>query len=213
MVLVIFVLLKFGPPSLAFVASLLTKSDETEDSADKTAGFIAPPVLFPTYSATNSATVTIAGLTVGEDRTIRLYLNNREIDETKAKDDGSFSFKNVSMKKGQNTFKARAYSKDDKKSDFSNQVSVLYASEPPKLSVDSPSKDQSFKKDDKIITVSGKTDPGVRVTVNDLRAIVNEDGSFFYSLSLKDGDNTIKTVATDDAGNKTEDERKVTYSP
>ena len=59
----------------------------------------------------------------------------------------------------------------------------------------------------------GKTDSGVRITVNGFWAVIDENNNFSYSLPLQDGDNAIKVVAQDQAGNKAEKEIKVTYSP
>jgi len=60
--------------------------------------------------------------------------------------------------------------------------------------------------------VHGKTDPNVKVTINDFWAIVDDSGNYSYNLSLKSGDNPIKIVATDDAGNNTEKDLKISYS-
>ena len=48
--------------------------------------------------------------------------------------------------------------------------------------------------------------------MNEFWAIVDAGGNFSYTLPLQNGENTIKVVATDEAGNKTEYEVKVTYS-
>ena len=70
-----------------------------------------------------------------------------------------------------------------------------------------------FEKDQSTVKVLGKTDPGVRVTVNGFWAVIDENNNFSYNLPLQNGENMIKIEAIDQAGNKTEKEIKVTYSP
>ncbi len=82
----------------------------------------------------------------------------------------------------------------------------------PTLSIDSPADNQIITGDNNKVTVSGKTDPGVQVTVNTFWAIVDENGGYQYNLTLQNGDNNFAVVATDKAGNKTEQTRKVIYN-
>lgn len=178
----------------------------------KTTEFVAPPVLNPTYTATNSATVTISGLGL-DDQTISLYVNDELISKKKVEEDGSFVFEDVRLPADENKIKARAINKNGDESEYSDVLAIQYKKDAPKLSIDTPSDNQSFTKDEDIIRVSGKTDAASTVTVNDFRAIVDSDGTYNYSLRLNPGDNTIKVVAVDEAGNKTEAERKVTYAP
>lgn len=51
-----------------------------------------------------------------------------------------------------------------------------------------------------VITVSGKTEPNVDLTVNGLVIAVGLDGAYSLELALKDGSNTINAKATDYAG-------------
>lgn len=61
--------------------------------------------------------------------------------------------------------------------------------------------DITYEKD---LVIKGKTEPGATVTINDNAVKVDNDGSFTTKLTLKIGPNTIKVVAVDPAGNKTE---------
>lgn len=208
-------LVKFGMP--LFINSTLLvinakNEDEQEQTQNKTVSFIPPPILDPTFTATNSANVTISG-SAGANQQVKLYLSGELIDTQKAKSDGKFSFKNVRIINGENTIKTKTVSKDNKQSEFSNTLTVTLKTTLPTLSLDSPSDGQSFSKDDKYANVSGKTDPGVKVTITDLWAIVDTDGKFSYNFPLQNGENKIKVTAVDEAGNKTKMERKVTYSP
>ncbi len=207
-------LVKFGIPLLfnmsLFVANI--RGSSSEISKNKTKGFLAAPNFDPTFSATNSASVSLKGNALPK-LTIKLYRNDELISDTASKDDGSFSFSDVRLSKGDNVFKAKAIDESKNESDFSPLQTISYKTDAPALSVDAPTDGQTFSKDQNDIKASGKTDQGVKVTVNDFWAIVDESGNFSYTLHLKNGDNQIKIVATDDAGNKTEVTRKVTYSP
>ncbi|MCE5223305.1 hypothetical protein LLG10_03835 [bacterium] len=64
---------------------------------------------------------------------------------------------------------------------------------------------------EKNLLIKGKTEPQATVLVNANPAIVNEDGSFTFALTLKIGPNTITISATDKAGNKNEKTWIVNY--
>lgn len=213
-ILIVFLILfKFGVPFLINFSLLVSGTKNSSETVkNDTSAFISAPVLNPLPTATNSAKTTISGI-ASSDQTISLYLNDEVIDKMKTEKDGSFSFKEIILDKGENTIKTKAVTKDNKLSDFSETVIINYKSDPTTLSIDNPSDGQSFSKDESPINIVGKTDPGVKVTINDLWAIVNSNGNFSYKLPLQNGENTIKIVATDEAGNKTELERKVNYSP
>ena len=100
----------------------------------------------------------------------------------------------------------------------SNEVSVKIKpsdTTPPTITITSPVDFETVNED--TVTVSGKvTDDksGVAsVTVNGNTVTINDDGSFSVSVSLTKGDNTIKIVATDKAGNKATKTIVVTYKP
>jgi hypothetical protein len=206
---IVILLWKFGVPLLASVSFMLAGGNDQQTTKSKPA-YVAPPSLNDTFSATNSAAVTINGTSLSE-ATVDLYVNNSHVDSTTVGKDNTFTFDHVSLHLGDNSIKAQA-TLQGTKSDYSNMLSITYLNKQPELSIDNPSDGQEFHKDDKSVDVKGKTDPGVKVTVNDFWAIVDTDGNYSYTLSLHDGDNDIKVVATDDAGNKAEKALKVKYS-
>lgn len=210
---ILVILVKFGIPFLTNFSLFISGSNsanEQTDNKDKKV-FIQSPILDPMKSATNSAKIIIKGV-ASSNQTIDLYINEDIVDKTKTKKDNVFIFEDVTLATGENVIKVQATTKEGKKSEFSNPITVIYKKESPTLTVDTPKQDESFSKDSNPISVSGKTSIGSRVTVNDFWAIVDDEGNFSYNLRLKNGDNTIKIIATDEAGNKTEAERKVKYS-
>lgn len=207
--LILFV--KFGIPFLlnfSLFLSSLNSSSSTQQS--KGSSYVATPIIISSFTATNSAQIDLSG-TAPAKTSVKLYSGDEFVDTVDASDKGTFTFSNVSLKDGQNTFKVKA-KKDKNESDFSDPVVISYLSKPPSLTIDSPSDNQTFSKDDANITIKGKTDQDVKVTVNDFWAIVDDKGGYTYSIHLQGGDNQIKVDAVDSAGNKTEKTIKVTLS-
>ena len=214
-VLILGLLVKFGIPllidAILFVSGF-KNSQEVSNNKNKT-DFIAAPVLDALPTATNSAKITVSGTALTEEK-IKLYINGKLEDDTAVEKNNTFVFEDITLEKGENLIQVKAaIEKQDKESDFSSAYTVVFKKDPPSLTVDSPSDNQSFPKDEKAVNVKGKTDPGVKVTVNNLWAIVDDSGNFTYSLPLQNGENIIKIKATDGAGNTTEKEIKVSYSP
>ena len=209
-IVVLILLIKFGIPLLVNFSLFLSGQKKDEPSKNASSSYLSPPVLNQTASATNSAEFIVTG-TASRNEEINIYVNDSLSDKKEAEDNGNFSFK-VTLQNGDNRIKAKA-KKDDRESNFSNELEVTYKNAPPSLSVDSPTDGQKFEKDQNTAKVSGKTDSGVRITVNGFWAVIDENNSFSYNLPLQNGDNSIKIEAVDQAGNKTEKEIKVTYSP
>lgn len=208
---VFFALFKFGIPLLADFSLFVSNNDTKSASEKQKLNFIAPPLLNPMFNATNSANINVSGVS-SPKQTIELYINEELVNKITTEDDGSFKFTDIKLNGTENILKAKAII-DNNESDFSKPISVLFKNSNPSLTIESPSDNQNFSSDQKSIEVTGKTDAGVKVTINDFWVIVDETGKFSYNLTLKDGENNIKIIAIDEAGNKTEMEKKVTYSP
>ena len=210
-ILVLFILFKFGIEALINFSLFLGggKNYQNLSNSNTRLNYVSSPILNPLPTATNSAQITISGVS-DKDRTISLYINNKKVDEIKADDKGHFSTKEY-LSKGENVISAKAKYKD-KQSNLSNSYSVTYKNSSPKLDLTSPSDGQSFNKDQNKTNVSGQTDSGVTVTVNGFWAVIDENNNFSYILALQNGDNEIKILAIDQAGNKTEKTVKVNYS-
>lgn len=207
---ILFLLVKFGVPALANFAIFLSGVKEgTQTNIKKEASFIPPPVLDSGLTATNSAQVIISGR-IPAKGSIKVYVNNELADTVNTENDGSFS-KKVALKNGENTIKAKT-ELDSKNSEFSNILSITYIKSSPSLTIVTPANGQSFIKSENKVLVTGQTDSNVTVTVNGFWALIDDTNSYSYELPLKDGDNEIIIIATDQAGNNTEKTVKVTYS-
>ena len=208
-VVIVFLMVRFGIPFLAgFTGFVSGLGDQDDGKATNDSSFISAPILDPITEATNSAELKVSGQITSELE-VAVYLNDALLDKKMSEDNGSFSFK-LYLHQGENKIKLQAV-EGDKKSEFSDEEIVLYLNKEPLLEIKSPNDGQKFEKEDNRATISGTTDQGARVTINDFQAAM-EGNNFSYSLSLQSGENNIKIVATDIAGNRTEKTLKVTYS-
>jgi uncharacterized protein YfaP (DUF2135 family) len=171
---------------------------------------VTSPILDPLPLSTNSARLVVTGQ-AQKDRTIKLFVNDTTIGTENTDSDGTFRFSSVRLSDGDNVVKAISAA-GEKESNASQTQNVKYISKAPTLTVDSPTDNQEIHGGDKKVTVSGKSDTGVQVTVNGAYALSNADGSFTFTLAIQDGDNTITVIAADDAGNQTQIQRHVKYS-
>lgn len=211
-IIIIFLILGiFGNQLLVGFASFVGMFKGQKDNTTKTQSvdYISPPLINTLPPATKDEKITITGVSTAENVTIYLYINSELTDKVKPDDNNQYAFKGVSLRRGENEIKSKAIAIDKKESEYSEKVIIKYLDKPPSLEINSPQDGQTVKKDQSPIKVSGKTDQGVKVTVNDFWAISNDDGTFYYMHNLKDGENNLKIVATDEAGNKTEKELKI----
>ena len=210
---VLFLLFKYGIPLISdasFLFGRITSTSNTNDNQkNNDVDFIPVPDLDSLPKATKEESVTVSGTSIS-GLLITLYVNGNKEGETKVNDDGTFEF-SIDLTEGENIIKVKAV-KDERESEFSNSITIAYIKEGPKLSIDAPTENSEIKGQN-LIEVRGKTDPDTKVTVNDFQAVSTSDGSYSYFLTLKDGGNEIKVVATDLAGNKTEKTINVSYSP
>ncbi len=173
-----------------------------------------PPTLTGIPEATNSAKLNIKGFAEAGS-TVTLFLNSNERDSQLVGAEGQFIFEEVGLESGENEIYTTAKDTTGNESRQSTIYKVIIDQKPPKLEITEPA-DNSIIKEEKdkqtFVLVAGKVEEGATVAVNDYQAIVREDGNFEYRLLLtEEGENTIKIVAKDTAGNKTTVEKTVIY--
>ncbi len=211
-ILILFILLKYGIPfisDLSFFTGRATSSTSNNNSSNKDEeGFIPVPQVDPLPKATNKDELKITGSSLA-GLTVQLYLNGSREDESEVGSDGSFEFR-PKLTEGDNILKIRAM-KNDKEGDFSSSYTVKYSKKEPEITIESPSDGANISGANPI-EVKGRTNGENTILVNDFQAIINPDGSWHYNLTLKGGDNEIKVVATDAAGNKAQKTIHVNYS-
>ncbi|MEK7543778.1 MAG: hypothetical protein AAB557_02850 [Patescibacteria group bacterium] len=181
----------------------------TPQQASQNQELILPPILDSLPEATNSASITITGKS-DLGLKIVLYIDEEEATTLPVKDDGTFSF-TKKLPEGDHTVSAKAKNDKDGVSDLSNVLSVSIKRKKPELTITSPTDGARVVGESNALIVKGKTASDNTVTVNDRLAVVGNDGSFSYTFSLSEGDNTLHIVATDPAGNQETEDRRVTY--
>lgn len=169
---------------------------------------ILPPILDPLPEATPSSTLNVKGN--GQlGATVILYVNEGETKKTLVSDTGTFTFSDVKLTEGTNTISAKQKDDKDNTSELSNVLTVLVKRTPPPIELTSPQENSVVSGDSNITKVAGKTEEDASVSINGRFAVVHSNGEFSYDYSLTDGDNTLRVVATDPAGNQTIIERHV----
>lgn len=172
----------------------------------------APPVIEISYSATNSAVQNIGGYSESGARIV-LTRNSKSEGSVEAGEDGGFEVREVKLEEGNNVFVAVAVDPAGNKSGESQAVNLKYIAQAPKLEIDSPSDGQEVRGYNNRVEVVGKTDPGMRLTINDRWVTVNAGGEFKWQFLMVPGENRLKIAAEDEAGNRTEKELVVNYKP
>lgn len=210
-ILIMIALFKFGLPLISDASFLFGRVTSTENKNEETEteeAFVPVPNVDGLPKATKEKFLRIAGSSVS-GLTIHVYLNGKKTAEAKADENGDFETK-IELTDGENIIKAKALKGADE-SQFSASQTVSYKIRGPELSIDSPA-DAANISGQMPIEVKGKSDPDTSVIVNDFQAIVNSKGEWSYFLTLKSGDNEIKVISTDAAGNTTEKIIHVNYS-
>lgn len=210
--LIIVFIIFLGLPALvnlaAFISGIKGEGDLPTTSQKLP---LTPPVIDIPYEATNTAKISIQGSGIAGSR-VELFVNGEAIKKILIPKDGNFVFDNVILSKGGNKIWGVLENSLNERSNRSGIVTVNYRNESPKIDISEPSDNAVISGDNKEVKISGQTDGEMIVTVNGRMVIVGSDGKFSYVLPLNDGDNTIEIIATDNFGNSTKIEKKVTYS-
>ncbi|TSC85392.1 MAG: Uncharacterized protein G01um10147_1168 [Microgenomates group bacterium Gr01-1014_7] len=185
---------------------------QTQKSSTLENPSLAPPVLNIPFEATNSAQISISGYASPNSK-VKLYLDDSSKQTVDVSGDGSFIFSNIHLSLGTNNIYAKTVDEAEKESLSSKLFRIIYDSEKPVLLISEPEDSKKIQGGDKKVKVSGKTELGAKVFINDSQTVVDKDGNFSTDLPINEGDNTITIKAVDVATNTAEIQRKVTYNP
>lgn len=208
-VVFIFVMIKWGFP--IFIRIIAGKPSIVSTASED---IIPPqtPILSAIPEATNEANISIDGYTE-QGAQIELMINDTLNKLDKAKEDGTFSIW-TTLNSGLNRVQVRA-SDTSGNSSLSEVKLITVDREPVVLTITSPKDGTEFiGKNSQSIEITGSTTKsGTQVMANNSFVDVNKDGSFLQRIQLNAGENTIKIVASDKAGNVDEKTIKITYTP
>lgn len=173
---------------------------------------LAPPVLNIPYEATNTAQIDIKGYGTPHSK-VTIYLDDDKKDTAEVSADGTFEFKNISLVLGTNNIYGKSVDEENHESLSSKTFKIIYDNEKPKLNINEPEDGKKIQGGDKKIKITGKTEEGAQIYINDSQIIVDKDGNFSTEVSLNDGDNNFNIKALDKTSNSTEVSKIVTYQP
>jgi hypothetical protein len=173
----------------------------------------APPQISTPPEAIKTNPLTLNGFAESGSK-VQIYLNNSQYKDVLAAEDGTFMADNINLTEGQNILYAIALDDALNQSQASTKVSVILDTKEPLLEISQPQNNARFTGEkQRKIQIFGKTEVEASLTINNSSEILDKDGNFSSTLTLNEGDNTITITALDLAGNKTEKQIKVTYSP
>jgi bacillopeptidase F len=190
-----------------FLGAMKNKDEVTVPTKNE---YLLPPTLDPLSQATNSANFQISGNSARGGQTVEVYLNGDYKTKALTDSNGHFVISDFRLENGTNRIKERT-NDGNSESAFTDEATVTVSTTPPALKVNEPTDGQTVKTAQ--VRVSGKTDSNATVTINDFLPVIDGSGNFSYTLPLKEGENQIKIVAKDIAGNQTTNQLKVTYQP
>lgn len=182
----------------------------TPKDQPKETPILLPPRLDPLPEATNSGTLTITGN--GQPGMIAIiYVNDSEENRTTIATTGAIKVSDIKLVDGHNAISAKITDDKGNMSNLSNVITTTISKKLPKLEVNEPKPDTLITNEEGVVNLTGKTEESNTITINGRVVVIKADGSFSANISLAEGENTLITIATNQAGNQAKDERKVTY--
>lgn len=164
---------------------------------------------FPAF--TNQQTASISGASE-PGATVKLDFNG-STQEILVDKDGNFSF-NLQLNSGDNTFSAIAADPSGNQSQKSKDGKITFDNKPPDLTVSSPTDGSNFfGSNQRQITIQGTTEVGCQIIINDRIVSVDDNGNFQYTTTLNDGASTFAIKSTDQAGNTTQKDITLNFTP
>lgn len=160
--------------------------------------------------ATKSAELTIRGKAeIGN--TIKIFANDFELQKTIVDSTGDFIFDSVPLVPGVNRFFFKAINNNEIESKPSRTLTITFKDKLPKLEVTFPINRQEYTQKEAEIKIAGKTEPDASIKVNDLQLAVDDQGVFQSLYALSEGENKLRIVSEDVAGNRTVIDRVVFF--
>lgn len=206
---ILILIIVFGLPILIRFSILLGNTKSNKDTNnDNVLAPLAPRLVVP-FEATNSSKIKISGFAESGSM-VQLLKNEESVGKVDVNEEGDFSFDNIELSDGDNSFSAVAIKDKTGSSQASKPIIVIFDNKGPELTITNPAEDK-LAVDFADFDIIGKSEPGVSVLVNGKVAIVNDDGNFKFKMQLNSGKNDIEIVARDVALNETRKNISITY--
>jgi ABC-type sugar transport system permease subunit len=160
--------------------------------------------------ATFSAQLELAGYADPLSRVI-FVINGDQVNEKLVNEDGEF-VEQVQLDEGDNQLTIYAINDFGTESLQSKTYQIIFDDQAPPIEIIRPEPDTVIElKRDRITEVVGETEPLSKVYLNERLIVVDENGEFRTDYYLAEGENILKFVAIDLAGNQSELEIKVEF--
>lgn len=211
-VVVIGLLFFFGIPFLGKFAGFVSELGKSQKPIGKTDTTPpAPPQINNLPEFTNQEGIKLTGKSE-EGATVKLSFNSND-QEVVADKDGQFSF-DLKLDNGENLFEAVAVDAAGNESQKTKTFKITLDKKAPELTVESPSDGTTFfGSRQRQVEIKGKTSDDADITINDRFVSVEDDGSFQYTTTLNEGENKFHLKSTDKAGNLTEKDLTLNFTP
>ncbi len=191
-----------------FVNELITGTSDSAQNEEMSEDFFGTLVLDEPFSATNSAQILMSGA-VTEFNEVEYYINNVSVKKEKIAANDQFSEEIGKLKTGSNKIYVVVQNTKAKQKKQSKVFTVLYIKDKPKLEIESPKDGDTTNKNE--LSINGKTDKDVEVTVNKSHVVIDLEGNFSKTFRLQEGENKIEVLATDIAGNEEKQTLTIKY--
>jgi len=208
LILLIAFLMTFGLQLILNASRSIAGFGRSGDEVSQTTSeIIVAPVLYDVPDATNSARLALSGSSSG-DGVITIYVNDESVEDIAVSETEPDFETVVTLTDDSNVIYAQFKDTRNRVKD-SDSYTVELVKQKPTLEITSPA-DGSTTEDEEI-TVAGSTAQSNQVKVNGQPIVMNADGSFRHQIRLKEGENILTIVASDEAGNSELEEVRITY--
>lgn len=213
-IVLLVVLVFLGIPALVKVAVFFADIKSTGTPVEQT-DTVPPPAprfnILPEY--TKEPSLSLSGFAEAGS-TVEIFLNDSPVGSIVVTNEGTFSFAKVNLSPDKNEIYAVSTDTAGNKSQPSPKITINFDNTPPKLEIGQPQDGASFVGERKRkIKIEGQTEENISLALNERLVILGAEGKFSADFTLADGENILKLLATDRAGNQTEKEIKVAFTP
>ena len=201
----LFIILPNAPRLLAKIAEKNSAFGQEDTIPPQVPVFNSPAL------ATNTKLLEVSGFAEAKSQVL-VVLNGNQVADLTVGDDATFKYA-IELQEGENYLQAFSKDSSENESILSKEYVVMLDTQAPSLQFSESIKDgvQIVGKENRTYTLSGVTEPNAKVAINDRFLFARADGSFSYQIQLNEGDNVIKFIITDKAGNNLEQELHLLY--
>ncbi|NCN06440.1 MAG: hypothetical protein GW946_01175 [Candidatus Pacebacteria bacterium] len=168
------------------------------------------PTLTAPPKATKDAELLLFGYAEAESD-VFVIVNGDEMAPIQAQGDGSFQA-TIALTEGENVLTTYARDVAENESQLSREYKIVLDTQEPPLELTDLADGSTIQgKNNQNLQIKGTTDPGVKVTINGQLTYAKQDGVFSQNFHLSEGKNDLEIIATDTAGNVTEQKISITF--